>query len=174
MARVPVLKARRVVAGILEPAKKVPALQSRGNDPVGSSGLSSYFTSSFGFEVSFLRLFFASCIGYRVSVPLTNPPSVSRGLRSGVVPRSGAKVNRRLRRPCHCPAGRSGNRRITPHCATGIDAQRPFGGSDAFLASALYDLSLVHLGNRYLPRHVRLFKEFAAQLTPKLFQKLPV
>jgi len=39
---------------------------------------------------------------------------------------------------------------------------------------ALYDLSLVHLGNRYLPRHVRVFKEFAAQLTPKLFPKLPV
>jgi DNA-binding transcriptional LysR family regulator len=37
----------------------------------------------------------------------------------------------------------------------------------------LYDLSLVHLGNRYIPRHVRLFKEFAAQMTPKLFPKLP-
>jgi DNA-binding transcriptional LysR family regulator len=38
----------------------------------------------------------------------------------------------------------------------------------------LYDLSLVHLGNRYIPRHVRVFKEFAAQMTPKLFPKLPV
>jgi DNA-binding transcriptional LysR family regulator len=38
---------------------------------------------------------------------------------------------------------------------------------------ALRDLSLVHLGNRYVPRHVRLFKEFAAQMTPKLFPKLP-
>ena len=38
---------------------------------------------------------------------------------------------------------------------------------------ALYDLWLVHLGNRYLPRHVRVFKEFAAQMTPKLFPQLP-
>ena len=38
---------------------------------------------------------------------------------------------------------------------------------------ALYDLSLVHLGNRYIPRHVRVFKEFAAVMTPKLFPKLP-
>jgi DNA-binding transcriptional LysR family regulator len=37
----------------------------------------------------------------------------------------------------------------------------------------LYDLSLVHLGNRYLPRHVRVFKEFAAEMTPRLFPKLP-
>jgi DNA-binding transcriptional LysR family regulator len=37
----------------------------------------------------------------------------------------------------------------------------------------LYDLSLVHLGNRYIPRHVRVFKEFAVQTTPKLFPKLP-
>jgi DNA-binding transcriptional LysR family regulator len=36
----------------------------------------------------------------------------------------------------------------------------------------LYDLSLVHLGNRYIPRHVRVFKEFAAQITPKLFPTL--
>jgi DNA-binding transcriptional LysR family regulator len=37
----------------------------------------------------------------------------------------------------------------------------------------LYDLSLVHLGNRFIPRPVRAFKEFAAQMTPKLFPKLP-
>ena len=37
----------------------------------------------------------------------------------------------------------------------------------------IYHLSLVHLGNRYIPRHVRVFKEFAAQITPKLFPKLP-
>ena len=37
----------------------------------------------------------------------------------------------------------------------------------------LFDLSLVHLGNRFIPRHVRAFKEFAAQMTPKLFPKLP-
>jgi DNA-binding transcriptional LysR family regulator len=38
----------------------------------------------------------------------------------------------------------------------------------------LFDLSLVHLGNRFIPRPVRAFKEFAAQMTPKLFPKLPV
>jgi len=37
-----------------------------------------------------------------------------------------------------------------------------------------YDLWLVHLGNRYIPRPVRAFKEFAAQMTPKLFPQLPV
>jgi DNA-binding transcriptional LysR family regulator len=36
------------------------------------------------------------------------------------------------------------------------------------------DLSLVHLGNRNISRAVRLFKEFAAQMAPTLFQVLPV
>lgn len=37
----------------------------------------------------------------------------------------------------------------------------------------LFDLTLVHLGNRYMPRPVRVFKEFAARMTPTLFPKLP-
>jgi DNA-binding transcriptional LysR family regulator len=36
-----------------------------------------------------------------------------------------------------------------------------------------FNLSVVHLGNRYVPRPVRMFKEFAAQMAPKLFPKLP-
>jgi DNA-binding transcriptional LysR family regulator len=36
-----------------------------------------------------------------------------------------------------------------------------------------FDLSVVHLGGRHLSRPVRLFKEFAAQLTPTLFPVLP-
>jgi DNA-binding transcriptional LysR family regulator len=36
------------------------------------------------------------------------------------------------------------------------------------------DLSLVHLGNRNMPRPVRLFKEFAAAMTSTLFQDLPM
>jgi DNA-binding transcriptional LysR family regulator len=36
------------------------------------------------------------------------------------------------------------------------------------------DLSLVHLGNRNMPRPVRLFKEFAAAMAPTLFQDLPM
>jgi DNA-binding transcriptional LysR family regulator len=35
------------------------------------------------------------------------------------------------------------------------------------------DLSLVHLQNRYIPRPVRVFKEFAVQMAPTLFPKLP-
>jgi DNA-binding transcriptional LysR family regulator len=35
------------------------------------------------------------------------------------------------------------------------------------------DLSLVHLGNRNMPRPMRLFKEFAARMAPTLFQQLP-
>src|SRR6266700_7879878 len=35
------------------------------------------------------------------------------------------------------------------------------------------DLSVVHLGNRHIPRPVRVFKEFAAQMAPKLFPRLP-
>jgi DNA-binding transcriptional LysR family regulator len=35
------------------------------------------------------------------------------------------------------------------------------------------DLSLVHLGNRLVPRPLRLFKEFAAQMAPKIFPDLP-
>jgi DNA-binding transcriptional LysR family regulator len=34
-------------------------------------------------------------------------------------------------------------------------------------------LSVVHLGNRYIPRPVRVFKEFAAQMAPTLFPTLP-
>lgn len=37
----------------------------------------------------------------------------------------------------------------------------------------IFNLSVVHLGNRYTPRAVRVFKEFAAEMAPKLFPKLP-
>jgi len=36
-----------------------------------------------------------------------------------------------------------------------------------------FDLSVVHLGNRHIPRPVRMFKEFAAQMAPTLFPTLP-
>ena len=36
-----------------------------------------------------------------------------------------------------------------------------------------FDLLMVHLGNRHIPQTVRVFKEFAAQTVPKLFQDLP-
>ena len=35
------------------------------------------------------------------------------------------------------------------------------------------NLSLVHLGNRFIPRPVRMFTEFVAHTAPKLFPKLP-
>jgi DNA-binding transcriptional LysR family regulator len=37
----------------------------------------------------------------------------------------------------------------------------------------VFNLSLVHLGNRYIPRAVRVFKEFAADVIPTMFPKLP-
>jgi DNA-binding transcriptional LysR family regulator len=37
----------------------------------------------------------------------------------------------------------------------------------------VFDLSLVHLGNRHIPRPVRVFKEFAAQMAQTLFPVLP-
>jgi DNA-binding transcriptional LysR family regulator len=36
------------------------------------------------------------------------------------------------------------------------------------------DLWMVHLGNRYVPRQVRVFKEFAIQMVPTLFPALPI
>ena len=36
------------------------------------------------------------------------------------------------------------------------------------------DLSLVHLGNRHMPRPLRLFKDFAAQMARTLFPSLPI
>jgi DNA-binding transcriptional LysR family regulator len=36
-----------------------------------------------------------------------------------------------------------------------------------------FDLSLVHLSNRLVPRPVRVFKEFAVQMVPKVFPDLP-
>jgi DNA-binding transcriptional LysR family regulator len=36
------------------------------------------------------------------------------------------------------------------------------------------DLWMVHLGNRYVPRQVRVFKEFAVQMVPTLFPALPI
>jgi DNA-binding transcriptional LysR family regulator len=35
------------------------------------------------------------------------------------------------------------------------------------------DLSLVHLGNRHMPKALRVFKEFAIQMAPTLFPNLP-
>jgi len=37
-----------------------------------------------------------------------------------------------------------------------------------------FHLSLCHLGNRFIPRPVRVFKEFAAKMAPGLFPKLPI
>ena len=37
----------------------------------------------------------------------------------------------------------------------------------------IFHLWVVHLGNRYIPRPVRVFKEFAAQMAPALFPALP-
>lgn len=36
-----------------------------------------------------------------------------------------------------------------------------------------FDLSVVHLGNRHIPRPVRVFKEFAVRMAPTLFRTLP-
>ena len=36
-----------------------------------------------------------------------------------------------------------------------------------------FHLSVVHLGNRYIPQSVRVFKEFATQMAPTLFPSLP-
>ena len=36
-----------------------------------------------------------------------------------------------------------------------------------------FDLTLVHVANRFIPRPVRLFKELAAEVAPKLFPSLP-
>lgn len=36
-----------------------------------------------------------------------------------------------------------------------------------------FDLWLLHVGNRHLPRAVQLFKEFSAKVVPSLFPKLP-
>jgi DNA-binding transcriptional LysR family regulator len=36
-----------------------------------------------------------------------------------------------------------------------------------------FDLTVVHLGNRYISRPVRAFKEFAAEMAPRLFPNLP-
>jgi hypothetical protein len=38
----------------------------------------------------------------------------------------------------------------------------------------IFHLWVVHLGNRYIPRSVRVFKDFAAQMAPRLFPKLPM
>jgi len=37
----------------------------------------------------------------------------------------------------------------------------------------LFDLTIAHLRDRYMPRQVRVFKEFATQMVPKLFPTLP-
>ena len=37
----------------------------------------------------------------------------------------------------------------------------------------IYHLSLCHLGNRFVPRPVRVFKDFAAKMAPALFPSLP-
>jgi DNA-binding transcriptional LysR family regulator len=37
----------------------------------------------------------------------------------------------------------------------------------------VFDLTIAHLRDRYIPRHVRVFKEFAIRMVPKLFPRLP-
>jgi len=37
-----------------------------------------------------------------------------------------------------------------------------------------FDLSLVHVGNRYISKPCRLFKEFAMRMSPTLFPNLPM
>jgi DNA-binding transcriptional LysR family regulator len=37
----------------------------------------------------------------------------------------------------------------------------------------VFNLSLTYVGNRYLPRPVRMFKDFAGEVVPKMFPKLP-
>ena len=37
----------------------------------------------------------------------------------------------------------------------------------------LFDLTIAHRRDRYVRRHVRLFREFASQMVPKLFPELP-
>jgi DNA-binding transcriptional LysR family regulator len=37
----------------------------------------------------------------------------------------------------------------------------------------IFHLSLCHLGNRFVPRPVRVFKDFAARMAPALFPSLP-
>jgi len=37
-----------------------------------------------------------------------------------------------------------------------------------------FDLSVVHLGNRQISRPVRLFKEFAVEMSPRFFPGLPI
>ena len=38
----------------------------------------------------------------------------------------------------------------------------------------VFDLSVVHLGSRHVPRAVRVFKDLAARLGPALFPDLPL
>jgi len=38
---------------------------------------------------------------------------------------------------------------------------------------SIFHLWVVHIGNRYITRPVRVFKEFASHMAPKLFPKLP-
>jgi DNA-binding transcriptional LysR family regulator len=38
---------------------------------------------------------------------------------------------------------------------------------------SVFHLWVVHMGNRYITRPVRVFKEFATQMAPKLFPALP-
>ena len=37
----------------------------------------------------------------------------------------------------------------------------------------VFDLTIAHVRDRHLPRHVRVFKEFASQMVPQLFPVLP-
>jgi len=38
---------------------------------------------------------------------------------------------------------------------------------------SIFHLWIVHLANHYMSRPVRVFKEFATQMAPRLFPKLP-
>jgi len=63
------------------------------------------------------------------------------------------------------------HRRTSASGAARTSTRRTARRGHAELALSDVNLSVVHVGNRYIPRAVRVFKEFAVQMAPTLFQR---
>jgi hypothetical protein len=79
--------------------------------------------------------------------------------------------------------------RMADLIAEGVDLAFRLGGTEGFIAwraedrptgigskrarLRTFDLSIVHVWNRHISKPCRLFREFAAQMTPALFPSVP-
>jgi DNA-binding transcriptional LysR family regulator len=81
-------------------------------------------------------------------------------------------VDQRIRRLGDCTRCGRWNRRTSAYCPTGLAASGGLVEVMPHWHLRFFNLSLVHLGNRYIPRAVRVLKDFAVDVVRSNLPKL--